>query len=113
MKLITKLKKNKKNISIIGLGYVGLPLAVGLSKYFNITGYDVNPNRIKELNKKIDITNEIKLNSKVLKQIDFTNEQIKLKNTDVFIVTVPTPIHKNNLPNLNHLKLHQKWLENI
>ena len=110
MKLITKLKKNKKNISIIGLGYVGLPLAVGLSKYFNITGYDVNPNRIKELNKKIDITNEIKLNSKVLKQIDFTNEQIKLKNTDVFIVTVPTPIHKNNLPNLQSLKIASKMV---
>lgn len=96
------MKNNDITIGVIGLGYVGLPLAVEFGKYFNTIGYDINLNRIKELRKGIDSTLEIKpeqiKQSKFLNLID--NESL-LKGVNFFIVTVPTPVDTNNKPDLN------------
>ena len=95
----------KKKIAIIGLGYVGLPLILEFAKKFDVVGYDSNKKRIDELKNGIDNTNEI--NSKGLnnlKKINFSNKPEALKEKDIYIITVPTPIDKNKRPNLKFLK---------
>lgn len=101
--LIMKTMQTKFNIGIIGLGYVGLPLAVSFSKKFKVIGYDTNPKRIRNLNEGYDATNEINL-SLNKKNLEFTQKISNLKNCNIFIITVPTPVNKKNIPNLNYLK---------
>ena len=103
------LKKSNLKISIIGLGYVGLPLAIEFSKKFTVIGYDIDPIRINQLNKGFDKTKEIKLNLNKNK-IKFTSNSTYLKNNDIFIVTVPTPVYSNNKPNLTFLKKATKLI---
>ena len=94
-----------KKISIIGMGYVGLPLAKALQKYFLVTGYDNSVTRINELNKAYDRnSNFTKKQLLSSKNLFFSNKQDDLNNTDIFIVTVPTPIYKNKFPDLRHLE---------
>ena len=96
-----KNKNNKKFvIGVLGLGYVGLPLADCLSKKFKIVGFDKNRLRISQLTKNIDSTNEIK---KKFKNIYFTSDYRHLKKCNFFIITVHTPINKNKKPDLRHL----------
>jgi len=93
------------NIAIIGLGYVGLPLAIKFAGKYNVIGYDVNKNRIKDLNQNYDKNYDV-LTSKILKanKLKFTNDINFLKNCNVYIITVPTPIFRNKKPNLNLIK---------
>ena len=91
-------------ISVIGLGYVGLPLAVAFSRIYDVTGYDVNTNRIKDLQKNIDRTNEISRSELKEAKVSYTSSPSTLKNSDIFIVTVPTPVHANHNPDLRLLK---------
>lgn len=94
-------------ISVIGLGYVGLPLAVAFSDKFEVIGFDVNEKRVEELNKFNDKTLEIDLEK--LKNA-ITNNKMKLsskiddiKECNFYIVSVPTPVDKNNRPDLTPL----------
>lgn len=93
----------KNTIGIIGLGYVGLPLAVAIGKKYQAIGFDINKKRIKELNSGLDSTNEL-TNEEVLeslgKNIIFTDSEIQLESVNFFVVTVPTPINKDKTPNL-------------
>ena len=93
-----------KKISVIGLGYVGLPLALEFSKKYLCIGFDISKSRVEELNKNYDRNNEydnITLeNSKVL----ITNNSDEMIDSDYFIITVPTPLKKNNKPDLGPLK---------
>ena len=94
----------KFNIGIIGLGYVGLPLAVEMAKKFKVVGFDINQNRIDELNKGKDNTNELsksQLNQSLKQGIIYTSDSEQLNESNFFIVTVPTPINKDKTPNLN------------
>ena len=93
----------KPKICVIGLGYVGLPLAISLSKYFSVIGFDTNPQRVSDLKSGKDITKEIKDN--VLKQskINYTYNEKKLLNCNIFIVTVPTPVNSFNSPDLSNI----------
>ncbi len=96
--------KNEKTIAIIGLGYVGLPLAVEFGKIVNTIGFDIYENRIKELKEGIDRTLETskeELNSAT--KLKLTHNVADLTSAQIFIVTVPTPIDKNNKPDLNPL----------
>ncbi len=82
--------KNKYKVGIIGLGYVGLPLALEFSKKIKVIGFDLNKKRILEISKGKDRNNEIDiLNFKNKKNIEFTYDENKLTNCDIFIVTVP------------------------
>jgi len=96
-----------KKIAVIGLGYVGLPLAVEFGKKFNTIGFDINENRINELNKGIDTTLEV--SNKYLTEtlnnnlFSVTAEKTKIADCTIFIVTVPTPTDKNNRPVLTPL----------
>ena len=97
-----------KKISVIGLGYVGLPLALEFSKKYLCIGFDISKSRVEELNKNYDRNNEydnITLeNSKVL----ITNNSDEMIDSDYFIITVPTPLKKNNKPDLSPLKSASK-----
>ncbi len=92
-------------IAIVGLGYVGLPLSIEFSKYFEVVGYDINLNRINQLKNKIDKNKEISKNElKNSKKLFFTNKKKDIKKCNIFIITVPTPINKFNLPDLRLIK---------
>ncbi len=99
----------KKNIiGIIGLGYVGLPVSVAFSKKYKVVGYDINSSRVDSLNKYIDKTNEIsKLNLEkaLTRNLSITDDINDLKNCNIYIITVPTPINADNLPDLSSLVL--------
>jgi len=104
------------SLAIIGLGYVGLPLALAFGKFFKTIGYDIDLRRINELKKGFDRNNESSHNNFVKsKFITFTNEKNKLKNANVYIVTVPTPVYKNKKPDcrllINACKLIGKILK--
>lgn len=95
------MKACKKNIAIIGLGYVGLPLAVEFGKSRAVIGFDISKKRIAELQSGIDTTLEISPeNLKLASQIEYSNNKNRLKGCDIFIITVPTPIDSANRPDL-------------
>jgi UDP-N-acetyl-D-galactosamine dehydrogenase len=99
-------------IAVIGLGYVGLPLAIEFGKKYKVLGYDIDQKRIEELKKEQDHTQEADLN--ILREVMnysgtedrglvFSGDKEELKNYNCFIVTVPTPINKFNTPDLTPL----------
>ena len=91
-------------IAIIGLGYVGLPLALAFGEKFNTIGFDINKNRIKELQNKNDSNLLSKKNSFYKsKKLKFSSNEKYLRNANVFIITVPTPVKKNKKPDLSYL----------
>ena len=94
----------KTKIGIIGLGYVGLPLAIEFGKKIEVIGYDISSKRISELNNHLDSTLEVEQEEfKGSEFISFTDNAEALLDCNVFIVTVPTPIDKNKRPNLDPL----------
>ena len=96
--------KNKK-IAIIGLGYVGLPLAVEFDKSREVVGFDIDTKRIEELQNNNDATLEVATKElKNLKNTIFTNELSDIKECVIYIITVPTPVHIDKGPNLIPLK---------
>lgn len=97
--------KNKK-IAVIGLGYVGLPVSVLFASKYRVVGYDINSKRVNELNNFKDETLEIK--PKVLKKLinnnlTISNDVDSIKDCNIYIVTVPTPVKKDNTPDLSIL----------
>lgn len=91
-------------IAVIGLGYVGLPLAVEFGKVFHVIGYDVNAKRIEELQLGKDQTLEVDSIEMVdAKYLKFSNKESDLNDANFYIVTVPTPIDKFNRPDLSPL----------
>jgi UDP-N-acetyl-D-galactosamine dehydrogenase len=91
-------------IAIIGLGYVGLPLALAFGEKFNTTGFDINKNRIKELQNKNDSNLLSKKQSFYKsKKLKFSSNPQNLRNSNIFIITVPTPVKKNKKPDLSYL----------
>ena len=96
--------KNKK-IAIIGLGYVGLPLAMEFDKSREVVGFDIDTKRIEELQNNNDTTFEVTSKElKNLKNTIFTNELSDIKECLIYIITVPTPVHIDKGPNLIPLK---------
>ncbi|MDC0346726.1 nucleotide sugar dehydrogenase, partial [Candidatus Pelagibacter sp.] len=101
---MTKSKALKKKIAVIGLGYVGLPLAIAFGERYHALGYDLNKKRIDELKKRYDCNLEISKNDFIKsKFIEFSNKKDDLNNYEVFIITVPTPLKKNKTPDLKSL----------
>jgi len=96
-----------KIVSIVGLGYVGLPLAVAFSEKYSVIGYDIADWRIEELNKGYDRTLEVsdeELKEALNRGIKFTSKIEEIKDANVYIITVPTPIDKHKNPNLTPLQ---------
>lgn len=93
-------------ICVIGLGYVGLPLAVGLAKHFSVVGFDIDEGRVGQLDNNIDVTNEVSSDElkAVRLNLNFTELVSELIGFDVYIVSVPTPIDNALNPDFSALK---------
>lgn len=103
-----------KKISVIGLGYVGLPLALEFEKHFNVIGFDVNKDRIKDLCEGIDHTKEVSTEQlKNSSRLIFSSNENDIMGSDIFIVTVPTPIDESCKPNLYPLKAASELISNF
>ena len=102
-----------QNISIIGLGYVGLPICIEFAKKFNCVGYDIDTKKIDLLNKSIrpldDITQDDLNSTKAL----FSESISDIKNSSVYIVTVPTPIRDDKMPDLSLLEKASEMLATV
>ena len=99
---ITELKNFK--IAVIGLGYVGLPLAVEFGKKYDTVGFDIKKSRLDALKKFNDVTNETTTEDlQSAKKLRYSDDIADLKDRDIFIVTVPTPVDKFNRPDLTPL----------
>ena len=108
------IKLSDTKIAIIGLGYVGLPLAVAFGKKYPVLGFDVNQNRINDLKLGFDSTLEVSKDElSSCEGLSFTSSINDLKNFNVFIVTVPTPIDEFKRPNLNPLLKASEMLGGI
>ena len=99
-----KIKYTEEKISVIGLGYVGLPLAIEFSKKQEVVAFDIDKNRINQLKKGIDKTQEVNKKHLKSKSLTFTSNKHDLKESKVFIITVPTPINSKKEPDLKPLK---------
>ena len=91
-------------VCVIGLGYVGLPLCIELSKKFNLIGYDISENRINDLKNNFDHTNEVEPSELEICNARFTNNLDDSKDSEIYIITVPTPIDKDHNPDLSLLQ---------
>jgi UDP-N-acetyl-D-galactosamine dehydrogenase len=91
-------------IAVIGLGYVGLPLAVNLARHYPVTGIDIDKRRIAELKAGDDRTREIERERLTATTMGFTSEASDIRGFDVYIVTVPTPVDADNQPDLGAVK---------
>ena len=97
-------------IAIIGLGYVGLPLALAFAKHYKVVGYDVNAERVGQLNKGVDANLDVEL--EVNSNLIFSNNENDLKKSNIYIITVPTPVDKDNVPDLTSLKSASELVAN-
>lgn len=105
---------NEKKIALIGLGYVGLPLAVEFGKKRTVVGFDINLNRIEDLNSGIDSTLEItKEELRCAVHLSYTANLDDIKDCEIFIITVPTPIDKHKKPDLTPLEMSSKAVGSI
>ena len=95
------MKNNKIKIAIVGVGYVGLPIALKFGEFFDTIGFDINEKKIDNLNKNIDSNNEFKKNDfKKSSNLIFSNDATSLLDRNIYIVCIPTPISKNKKPDL-------------
>ena len=102
--------KENINIAVVGLGYVGLPLSIEFAKLYNTIGFDIDQNRISRLCNGIDDTLEVSKEELKNSNISFTDDLNHIKNYNVYIVTVPTPVDKYNNPDLSILKSASKMI---
>ena len=100
-------------ICVVGLGYVGLPVALGISSKFETLGFDISKKRIEELRIKFDSNKEYLKKDFVNKRIIFSNKSKNLKDSNVYIICVPTPIKKNRLPDLSYIKKSISMISNF
>jgi len=100
--------ERKDKIAVVGLGYVGLPLAVRLSKYFDVIGYDLKSDRIEELRSQFDRTMEVTKEDLGKANILYTYDPKDLSKCRLIIIAVPTPIDSHRIPNLEPLRSASK-----
>ena len=100
MSLFEDVKSKKEKIALVGLGYVGMPIAVSFAKKANVIGFDINASKINLYKQGIDPTNEV--GDDVIRQtsVEFTSDENKLKEAKFFIIAVPTPVKNDNTPDL-------------
>ena len=95
---------SRMRLSVVGLGYVGLPLAVALARHFPVIGYDISRSRIEELRRGVDRTREVSAEELGTTSLAFTFDDTDIAGADLFIVTVPTPVDARNEPDLGALR---------
>lgn len=100
MNLYKKILSGEEKISLIGLGYVGMPIAVAFAKVANVIGFDTNSSKIDLYKKGIDQTNEVGDEAIRTSTVDFTSDETRLREAKFHIVAVPTPINQDKTPDL-------------
>jgi len=98
--MFEEIKEKKKTIAVIGLGYVGLPLALEFAKKFKVIGFDINEHRVQLMREGIDPSQELDGSEFDNTDILFTTNEEDIQNAHFYIVAVPTPIDKHKTPNL-------------
>ena len=100
MSLYEKIVNGEEKISLVGLGYVGMPIAVAFAKKVKVVGFDLNAKKIEAYKSGIDPTNEV--GDKEIKNstVEFTSDETKLKEAKFHIVAVPTPVNTDKTPDL-------------
>lgn len=95
-----------RKICVVGLGYVGLPLAISLAKHFKVVGFDINEERVNQLKIKFDKNLEVEPDEfeATEQNIIFTTDEKKIRDADIFIISVPTPVKKDKNPDLYPLE---------
>ena len=101
MKLYEKIVNKEEKISVVGLGYVGMPIAVAFAKKVDVIGFDLNRNKIDLYKAGIDPTNEVGKEEIKKTKVEFTADETKLKEAKFQIVAVPTPINSDKTPDLS------------
>ena len=112
MSIHQQLKNKEKFISVIGLGYVGLPLALEFAKQYKVIGFDINESRVELMRNSIDPSNELDSSAFEGADIEFTSNAEDLKKANFHIIGVPTDIDSHKVPNLTPLKLASKSVGN-
>src|SRR4051812_42020971 len=92
--------EKKKKLAVIGLGYVGLPIALEFAKKIKVIGFDISEERINKMKNNVDPSGELDKAYFENAEIEFSSDPSKLKEASFYIVTVPTPIDEHNLPDL-------------
>lgn len=100
MSISKELKAGNKKLAVIGLGYVGLPIALEFARSIKVIGFDINAERVNKMKNKVDPSGELESKDFDGCDIEFTADAEKLREASFFIVTVPTPIDEHNLPDL-------------
>ncbi len=104
MNLYKELLDKKTKLSLVGLGYVGLPIAIAYAKKVDVIGFDINKAKIEAYKSGIDPTNEIGDEGVRDSTVHFTSDEIKLRECNFHIVAVPTPTNPDNTPDLRPVK---------
>ena len=101
MSLFEELKERREKLAVIGLGYVGMPLAVAFAEKINVLGFDLNKEKIEKYRQGKDPTGEVGDRAIAETSVDFTPESERLKEARFYIVAVPTPVNQDKTPDLN------------
>ena len=102
--LYEKIVSGEEKISLVGLGYVGMPIAVSFAKKVDVLGFDINADKIEQYKQGFDPTNEVGNQAIQETSVDFTADASRLREAKFHIVAVPTPITESNTPNLKPLE---------
>jgi len=100
MGLYEQIIKGEEKIALVGLGYVGMPIAVAFAKKIKVVGFDLNAEKIKLYQQGIDPTNEVGNDAIKASTVEFTSDEKKLQEAKFFIVAVPTPVNADHTPDL-------------
>jgi len=111
--MLEALRKKEKKISLIGLGYVGLPIALEFAKKFSVIGFDINEERVELMKKAIDPSKELEKEDFNNRDILFTSNPEDLKQAHFHIIAVPTPVDSHKVPNLRPVLSASKSVANI
>ena len=101
MKLYEKILRRQEKLALVGLGYVGMPIAVEFSKHVDVIGFDINKEKIDLYKRGIDPTLEVGDDEIKNSKVEWTSDEAKLKEAKFIIVAVPTPVNDDTTPELS------------
>ena len=102
--LFSTLLTKRARIAVVGLGYVGLPIALEFGKFFSVVGYDINEQKVRQIKNSVDPAGELDEADFREKTVEFSHQARAMRDAKFFVVAVPTPIDEFNQPNLNALR---------
>jgi UDP-N-acetyl-D-glucosamine/UDP-N-acetyl-D-galactosamine dehydrogenase len=113
MSISQSLLKKESQLAVIGLGYVGLPIALEFARYFKVIGFDINQKRVEMMQNNIDPSQELETEAFLNKDIQFTADLEVLRNAQFYVVAVPTPVNEHKIPDLTPLQKASETLGKV